>query len=534
MKRILLYFTIALTGILAGCAPTYRSEFQKRCKNKNYNDDQCLAAEYFSYRTAFAKENTAKNGYEVLYPILAKTEVRKRLDKAVSDLNEVLNYKDKELAKYIDNFGLRKDLEHDEQVFKAIRSFVRAAELADQFNEMMGVTSHGDAAMIEAHATYGVNLRQGYNARQVFPEDLLKATPFVYDLIEQAKAKGTLKKVEDFVLYADQTYAKKEPDLNDPSDNNKFVWVSKKAGLKLAGYKIVDVPKPDDSKVNYVEGTRIWLTQDKNGNFSVKEESRPALKFFMTSGGYSGVLLLDVDLEGQDNGFGLPDIVEKVSGVYSAKDFANDRILAQLYPDEKKTQRTKPVPPVIGIEIAKANKIDLWEKALDANGWTVPFKYKNERGDNYNIKLKMAKPDMSSMTGPSHDMPRKIEYFKKEYTGPDRYSPSVGAVEEWYKPKPPFDGELTSAEVLHGQDTKKISIVRSDGSEENGTITPKVNKFIADKPYTVVYTEGQKRWILVDEDGDGKFEKRKETSIIKGTVGEYPMGSSQENHEEHR
>ena len=232
------------------------------------------------------------------------------------------------------------------------------------------------------------------------------------------------------------------------------------------------------------------------------KESKPALKLFVPDRSWPAVLVLDRDKEG-DVGFMLPDLVKTFSSslTSAASLFNSADIIDNLFPVSEQEKRIRPKDrPPITVDIAPVgrNKVDVWEK--NDQGWTIPFRYKNDRFDNYNVTAKI-KNDESQYFDPSATN-KRIDYLKKEWSG-------TGNVTEFFRPKAPFD-EANIVSISVGGN--RILMVTNHGEEVTGYVTTGSNKVIQDKPYQVEYTESEKRWLLADEDNDGKFEKRKQVA----------------------
>lgn len=466
---------------LAGCSITLRSSFNKQCAAEGWSNDECQVYFYYGVRLKFTRENS-KGGYDVYYAVmpnqLAASIIKARLD----DLDYVLDYKNKDWAKYIKEFGLREELEREEKVFKAIYVRLQLRENHNNFKDYMGESSYSRPR----------HLDDAYDASKIFVEDVLRAYPFTSAQIDEARANGTLKEIERLVWFSERTLGRKEPDPNDPDDSNKFIWKPVKVGIEFVSYKILDAEQPRDSNAEYVEGTRLEITEDGKS----ERESKPALRLFVPSNGYGSVLVVDKDREGAI-GFLLPDFVEKFARVTSAQNLMTDTVLSMLFyePEQSKRVPPKDLSPIT-VEIAPVgkNKVDVWETNL--NGWTVPLKYKNELADNYSIDVKVRgseKEDFDSSKA------KQVEYIKKIWD-------SNGNVVEHYKPKPPYNDNLLQAQASG----KRLVLVMTNGEEESGYVTPGLNKFVQDKPYSIVYTQGEKRWMIRDEDGDGRYEKKRE------------------------
>ena len=498
------WLLIALMALInSGCATAYRTEFLKEAKTKGWTEEQQLAALAYSDRVYFLKNKggDGKESYEVNYSRLSKTAVREKLDKALEDLNQILNYENEEDAKYVDEFGLRNQLEHDEEVFKAVRDRVRAAELYDHFRQIIGAIP----------SEYGEHVQEkisGYDIKQIFVStDPAKTFFFSVDQIEEAKKRGALKVIEQGHSSLQRKLDRKEKNPTNPNDTNDFIWKSRSVDVEFVNYKILDSEKPEDNEGNYLEGYRII-----NG----KRESLPALRIIYLNDSERGVFLLDLDKEGE-TGFGLPDIVDPVNESVSVNDLMrDDELLDVLFKEKKEQKRVPPKKKPIRVEIAKIGPqaTDLWENAPNPAGWTIPFRYKNALESNYNIKVVLARQDSGQQFLSTL---QEIKYIKKEWTLGSRYEPSMGKVVEYYRPKAPYNKRnLAEIAVLHNESTKKVYMVFEDGEPKTLLILPKKSAAIEDRPVMIEYSEGQKRWRLKRENNSDVFDKRKEVSPLSG------------------
>jgi len=152
--------------------------------------------------------------------------------------------------------------------------------------------------------------------------------------------------------------------------------------------------------------------------------------------------------------------------------------------------------------------VDTWEISKDQSGWLVPFNFRNDIGNNYNIKLKLEDVKSEAVLN------RKIKYIAKEWTGASQFVSSVGAVAEYFKPKSPYDKDnISKAEVKSSENPKMVVFIFEDGTVDTKIVSHVSNAVIENEPYAVEYTEGQKRWRL-EKDKDSKvFNKKKEVAI---------------------
>jgi hypothetical protein len=510
MKLIRVGISIALAALAflaVGCAPPYRQKFWDEGDQRGWTEKQKLAAFAYYDKIGWARE--VKEGqYVIIYGRVPTSKVREQLDTILIDFNEALDPKNEEMRKYIDTFGLRKDLEHDEVVAEAVEIRVKAAELETDFKQEMG-----EAPSYGPDAEYA----QGYNIRKIFlAKDLSTAFPFKSEVIEAAKKNGILKPIETLSLDMSSTLDHKEADPANLDDKNEFVWKAKTRSVKLTNYKIIDSTKPVDNQGNYIEGYRV-----ENG----KQEDLPCLKVFFPGGGSSALVLVDVHREG-DAGWGTPDLLVHMSVSNLQTIVRDDTLLNAIFIEKKEEARKVPETKLFKIEISRIGEpASPWEESKDPSGWVVPFKYVTTRGENYNVRIKFKKPKVDPNDPNSiehaHSPYMDVEYIAKEYTkSGERYEASPGAVIEYYRPKAQFATGVL-AQVVYEDDTKKVSFVYPDGTEVVGFVVPGDSKFIESKPYAISYTEGQKRFWIEKSTGSQVFDKRKQVSPPKETTGEY-------------
>ena len=510
---------LVAVALMSGCVPPYRQTFEDAAKENHWTHKQMLAALAWGDRVWWAREmKEGSNQYVFIYGKVPTAKVAAQIQQVLVDINGILDPNDPGARQYLDAFGLRKDLEHEEQIGEAQYARLHAADLQDQFSKVMGDTpSYGPEAKMSG----------GYNIRKIFvAKDLAEAFPFKSEQIEGAKKDGTLKEIESLQLDFNTPYDHKAADPQHPNDTEEFIWKPNHLSIRLTNYKIIaGEDKPANNKGNYIEGYRV---------VDGKQESKPALKIFFPEGGYGAVVLIDTDREG-DAGFGVPDILTAMGGLENVRDVvANGQLLATLFQEKKTDKRVMPVHTLFKIEIAPVDKpIDPWQKSESADGWIVPYKYADKTGENYKISIKFKKMKHEDMkAGEEMDMSkmqyREIEYIAKEYfKGGDKYTPSAGQVIEYYRPQGDA-AKRCKAEVDYSND-QKVTFSYEDGTEVTSVITPK-SKLVADKPYAKSYTEGTQRWWIESSNSDGKYDKRKKTSppSYSSEESDMPMGGAEQ------
>lgn len=508
MKRLLSAIALVLSiCFVTSCAPPYRQTFTDACKDKGWTNKQCNAAFASADRTFWSRE-VSENKYIISYGKVPTSKVRSQLEGVLKDLDNGLDPKNTDNKQYLDTFNLRKDMEHDEEVTQAIYDRVRAAELQAEFKQKMGDSpEYGPEA----------ELAQGYNVRKIFvAKSLVDAFPFTSDQIEAAKKSGTLKKIASASLDESVQYDHKASDPQHPNDENEFVWKARNQKIELTEYKIIDVDKPLDNKGDYIEGYRV---------LEGKRESVPALKVFFPSSGSMAIVLVDTDEEGQP-GFGIPNFINDMSELTDVKSLVNNNDLLNSLFDKKESKKNREIveSTLFKIEIAPlGGHADEWQKSPDASGWVVPFKYVNERGDNFNVRVHYKKLNLDpEQLAHFHSEYMELDYIEKEFTrSGERYEASAGRVIEYYRPKKDFSGKV-KASVLFDDNTKRLQFQFEDGSVVEGFITSGKNKFIEDLPYAKSYNEGQKRWWIESRGASCcVYDSRKSVGQPKEETGEY-------------
>lgn len=476
--------------VLSGCA-TYENNSVDKFKAKGETHEEAYVDYYLSLRSHLSEEVEidGKKVFVPKYSLLKLVDLERKLEESLDVINQITDYKNQEASNFVDENNLRDELLNDKKRLEAQLQRVKLARLHEMFRNLTGTSFHGTA-----------NENGKYDAKKIFwPKDLAQAFPFVFDKIDDAKDRKVLREIERESWSSKRMLDVKEPDPTKLDDSNAFIWKSKDESLEFVSFKILDADKPENNQSDYIEAFRV---------IDGKKEKKPALKIFFPQGNSNGVMVLDTDRE-NEIGFGIPDVVESVFVSKIADIWSNGSIVPRLFKEkETRVVPKKPEPKPIKIEIARVGSpIDAWEISKDPKGWVVPFKYKNDIGSNFNVGIKLK--DKKSET----EIFVLIEHFKKEWTGSNQFTASVGSVAEFYKPKNPYDGELLKAETRSNEGPKTLYFVFSDGRVEQGVMPANKNRFIEDEPYAVEYTEGQKRWRIEKDKDSNIFNKKKEVAI---------------------
>lgn len=524
MKRSVNGARLCLLGcvllVFSGCHETFETFFAEMGKNNGWNKEQTLVAKYDAYKMLFLKKQKENLGYDIFYSRLTNREVLEKIQEMRQALNEALDYKDEQTVKYIDRIAdTRLFLEHQERVLEAISRRLQTRELQNEFNALMGIEDSNDPGEGEGNERHIVDAHYRYAPELLFVVDPRSIFTMNSRQLTEARKHGTLREIQKLLINTDAMLAYQEPDPNDPTDANKFIWKPRSMGMEFKSYKIYhDFEHPRNNKPHYIEGHRVWLSADTAGEQLVAyREVLPAVTVFYNPDRDNGVVVIDVDQE-YESGYGIPDIV-KPSGAINRLDlFAVNDVLEEVFPVKIKQRRIKPVEHPMKVEIAPVGEpIDVWEASPDASGWKVPVMYRNEKEDNYHVKLKFRMPDIFGL-----DKKKALSFVKKEWFGNHVRVPGPGAVIEYYRLKAPYNQELIDAKVLYKEDTKRVLFVLSDGSEVRGMIIPGPNIFIEEKPYAVDYSDGDIRWRLESTKRDGIYDRRKKVSPpVPGSTGEY-------------
>ncbi|MEX2052935.1 MAG: hypothetical protein WD898_01770 [Candidatus Paceibacterota bacterium] len=500
MRKLTLAFVTLVVLLSTACVKNYRGEFMTMRDSRGNTEEEKLAAYYDSFRFVALEWDSDKNEFRPSFKKLTYANLEDQLNERLEDYAQILDYKQEDMAKFIDHFGLRSEFEREEEVLELARNRVRVARIYNNFQKFMGTRSSSSSY------SYGSNRHDPYESLDIStiydPKDMKTVYAFDSELINRARQDKTLKPVEEFAWTSDRTYGVKEADPANPDDPNKFTWRHVKMGMKFKSYKVISdgTEKPRDNQVDYIEGFRL---------IDGKEESLPALRLYVLQ--YQSVLVIDQDKE-NELGFGLPEVVEKLSKVTSGISLMDERVVSVLFPDKPKEKRVKPPEkPEIKVEIATVGQpVDLWEQSKDSTGWKTPM-YKNNRGDNYDVRVKFARHEHGDDPDSPESRLRQIEHLMKRYTG-------INKAVEYYKPKSPFDTRnILQADDGMGSDGKRLRVEFDNGEEKTGNVTSGQNIFTQENPEKIAYSDGGKRFVVWDKDGDGTFEMRMEVSLDSHT-----------------
>lgn len=513
MRKLRMCCLLAIIPLLTACV----NPFIVSCRNEGTNPEAefkytarqtavaCDRAQLYADEQLFTY-NKEKKIWELNPNGLLTSDLEKVMQDQVKSLDVLLSYKNQENADWIDWFpGFRTGLEREEQIALEI---LRRLNFVKAYNEFTDAVGELPEKLKPKEIPYFFpNGRKFYSMRLLYPQmgRRLDAIPFTAEYLEVARREGTLRLVDEFEVVSKQEFAKKVPDLQDP---NEFTWKKQARGWVVKSYKMVsDNEKPNDNTVHYIE---IFRRNDAGNT-----EGLPAVRGFIASGGTKvSVFVIDYDREGE-RGYGTPDEVAKTfadlttgNEVYD-NTILREKLLTALYESpqanrKENPERRKPKTKEIYTAIVKMGdvQVDAWEKCSES--CTVPFDYKTLT---QNAELMLVPPKTPAEKQiEERDKLRQIGAFIREFKQDGKV-----VVREYWIPKKQY----ANRDIVHPAaalvDTYKLR--RKGGQEELAGVD-----YFAERIKTIDYSYGGKWFRIVDEDGDGNFEKKKVIAIPAGAV----------------
>ena len=229
----------------------------------------------------------------------------------------------------------------------------------------------------------------------------------------------------------------------------------------------------------------------------VFREDRPAIRGFMTTSSKRvDLLVVDIDRQGTA-GYGVPDIIKKITGITTGRDlYLKHRSMLRDYLFQRaieEAQRHEFYIPEHSqeLQIVYRGQVDVkvWEDC-PAEGCQVPYDYLDHPW--------MAGLVFTDDTADGDVEVKQILYFTRQFS-------SVRQVTEYYKPLPDYAGRDVLRALAMGHSWEVW--VRGKPVVEGG-----LEIFAQPHPYMVEYTDPADDsliWRLVDDDGDGQFDRRR-------------------------
>lgn len=494
-------FALSSLVVFAGCVTPFLPACLDAAKDPNgefkYSEKQaavaCSSRAIFNAMPHLVNYDKEKNEWQLNPNGVLTSDLEQVVRDQLKSINGLLSYKDRENADWIDFFpGFRAGLEKEERVALEV---LRRLNYARTYNEFTDIVGELPASMQVKELSYFFPAgRKFYSMRILYPLRRLQDIPFTAEYLEVARKDGTLVLVDSFDFTASQDYAKKVPNLYDEND---FSWEKQRRGWAVRAYKIMaDKDKPADNIVHYIE---IFRMKDDLKTL----ESKPAVRGFLAAGGTKvSMFVVDYDREGTA-GYGDPDeIIHNFGEISTAKDiFANSNFFGELFTHLYESQDSNPLnrperrkqketPIYSAIVKMGETKIDVWEKGT----WTVPFDYK---GLVQNMDYSLVKPkSLEEKRLEEKEKLKQIGFFRREF----RENGSPVVIEFWM-PKDDY-AKRDIVEITSFTDTVRL---RRKGLSEEIADVEHFGKY----PKVILYSYGGKWFKIVDEDGDGVFEKKR-------------------------
>ena len=503
MRRITYLWCFVATIMVSGCAmpflPACLNVAQSEKEEFRYTKDQaivaCSARALFYANPHLTAYDRADDKWKLNMHGLLTRDVEKVLKDQVESLDMLLSYQDKLDAQWIDWFkGFREGLEKAEQA--ALYSLGRL-NFVRTYNEFVDAVGEPSSALQGMASYFFPAGRKFYSTRLLYPKrDPAGEIPFVAEYLETAKRDGVLRLVDRFDIVSRQEFAKKVPHLYDP---NQFIWESHKRGWTIKSFMVMPGnEKPGDNIVHYIEVYR------SDGG---KEEEKPAVRGFLAAGAKRvSVFIVDYDAQHMA-GHGAPDTVERTyyedittgSDIFFRENLKK-KLLDALYENPRVARKEKPErkrppekPLYVSIKRMGEAKIDVWEHG----DWRVPIDYLILP---QSVELDFKKPEtVDEKRAEERDKVKRIRAFRRAF----KQDWNVMLIEYWLPKKEYGDQNISSAAAS----TDTFRIRRKNGPEETGEIG-----YFADRIRQIDYLFGGRWFRIIDEDGDGKFEKKRNIS----------------------
>ncbi|MBU4501026.1 MAG: hypothetical protein KKA79_00420 [Nanoarchaeota archaeon] len=487
-------------SLLGGCAPPYKQHVRNIATEKGYTSEQAEVI----YHGILVKEIMAVNedGTRTInYDWASNQDILLKIKDMKDDIEAILNDTNPKTVKMLDEFGdMKESIEKNGKIVKFMEDVVKTHHLKEKFDGNMESYWYDEKS-------------DKFDAKIFKPgKDLEEKLKFTAKYVEEAKAMGNLKVIENFKLEFD--YKEKHPDPNYPGDKNKAVYKDKRLALRV---KVFDTG--EDNVGDYVELYRVR----PDGT----DEDKPAVKIFSSMDNDKvNLMVVDKDDELMGPGYGLPDIVERIWGIndeqIAMQLFQNKALLAQIF--EKIEKKKMPEQRDNEVFITKAGKVEVpeYEISKAPEGWKVPMTYKDKTDLNYTLELIFAENEVTEDMKPKEAMLKQIKYIAKKYhSATSAYSPVKGKVVEYYEPK----AEYANNNILNAEVSGKKMTLDLVGQE---TKTAFNNYFTEMEPVAIDFTSRDIRYRIVDLDGKPGHEARKKisknggmASMKKATVSDY-------------
>lgn len=472
-KWLLLLLPVLL--FLSGCIETGYDKFVKNCPDE-WTKRQVEAAYDYALKMAFMVKQDGGT-YVIDRTKVGIEEASAVVSGVLGDINYVLS--NENWRRLLNTMpSQRAAFEREEQRWLYIQSQLGQRKLYLDFLDMLGEGLGAEDTR--------------YDIKYLLPQNT--QFRFMCDYLEAARQAGSLKEVEREFVYLYTPYGEKAPDPAAPDDASAFVWKPKLQGFFIVSYAVLNDNKPRQLKADYCEVYRADLVGDK-----VQTESLPCARAFRKlTGSHLQVLVLDWDHEG-DPGYGSIDAVKHVyastgSDLYDTYT-QYFKQLAESRRERAQEKRDYTIPP-LDLQIVRAGETEEWRGDYNADGWSVPYRYKDEYGVNWTAKV------IRDDSLPDGYPWKKIAYIIKVWAD--------GAVWEYYRPQEWCSGDLEQVYAVG----RNIKIQLKDDALQALSADQ-----LCGELYQIIYKDGEEWVAIVDRDGTGRLQY-----IVRGVPD--PSGSS--------
>ena len=465
-----------------------------------WTEEQAKAACADANRFLAGKLSEDKAYWEMDYTkIITTEEVLAYVKDQLRSIDLLLSYKDEKNARDLDFFkGFRQGLEREEKRLRWVEQRLRYVINYNIFVDKVGEPDNGEA--IKKLMPYG---RKAYSLRLIYPISDLKQLKFTADYVEAAKKDGSLKLIGEFPIVETKEFAEKIPDRDDP---NKFNWKSHYRGWLIKAYKVMPgKDQPTKSNADYIEIFKAKFNKtEKNGKEFVGFEKQFAVAGFKSRGKDTvNIFVIDYDFD-VIQGYSPDKIFEAfIDIIFGNEIYTNDyvrkEVLEILYNPpiaEGKEYRKKPPEKPLYVEIAKMGEVTA--SAWEEGDFSVPFSYAATGPGKFDLLVDIvwAKAKTPEEKRIEEEGFKKIEFFKIAY----KKEGNVKVI-EYYTPK----SEYSQQDIKEGTAYSETFRIRRKGQPE---ISADI-KFFADRVKAIDYEYGGRWYRILDENNDGKFEKRR-------------------------
>ncbi len=497
-----------------------KGKLDKICKEEyKWTEQECATAFTeglkMNYMLNVAKD--AQEGgrkFEINYNALSLDEVLEREKALVAAYESLLNPQDRKGNNQLERSGTRnlwiEELLVREQrvkwitLAKTLRKFVEEM----RYNNSNNPNAQDYRSLVQRTIEDKGVRTQAYNLRFVSPfEKLDPVELFSVAAIEAARKKGKLEVVQSFRFPFYEQVQRQDP--KKPNDPNAKIWKYELKGVEVIAYDVDGDEKklPDYITVSKMNG------RSEGGKVIFDEPSaKPSIQIFKAPGSQNpDILVIDRD------GDLFPDEVTKVFGINNASDLLfskENETIGQLFPKGKTREeklegfRRGYQLPEQSFDVAIVGQTKAEEFKINNAGWPLPtFRYKNERGNNYNVEIVWAIPKVKGSDA------RRIELFKKVYhASGNEYQKVEGDVVEYFKPPREYAEEDIRTASVGGKEKQVISISRKGKTNEEWHIDDILRN---STPFAIEYNQlGDKREIIMDKNGEEESVSRYEAKKL--------------------